>query len=416
MRWTSSGIEDRDGKLREYVSGKTDEGKWTKRGRVSKHSYKPTSAARTIEKARSNAKAAAEKWREELNAEFEELEKRGATAIRKSEMPVTEYVSAYIGELEASKAVEPSTIVGYRGSAKHFPEEFKKIAVKDLRKENVQSWIAALQAEGLSNSTVIKSFRILSQAFKEAQDMGAIDKDPTSGVRLPKKTNKSKGINSLSAESRDRVLRELDRMGYAPVAVAARISLYTGIREGEVCGLQWGDLDAAHDRLWIRRSIGRGKGGCYEKEPKNDRVRDVVLPGPLAEFLNDYRKDLRTKGLPCGELDYLIPNIDSEDGFTQPAYICRHWSTISKAFGFTGTEGRPATFHDLRHTWATLAVVSGVDIKTVSSNLGHANAAMTLNIYASSDADAKRRAAKLIEVNMRPKAGEIVTFKNGTEG
>ena len=416
MEWTSSGIEDRKGKLREYVSGKTDAGKWTKRSRVSEFSYKPTAAARTIEKAKSNAKNAAEKWREELNAELEEESKRDKSAIRKSKMPVAEYVAVYIDELEAAKTVEPSTIVGYRGSTKHFPESFRSIAVKELRKEDVRAWVADLQTRGLSSSTVIKSFRILSQAFKEAEDMGAIDKNPATGVRLPKKTNKSKGINALSAGGRDKVLKELDRMHYAPVAVAARISLYTGIREGEVCGLQWGDLDTDHQCLWIRRSIGRGKGGCYSKDPKNDKVRDVVLPDELAEFLGNYRDSLRDRSLPCGELDYMIPNIDSEDGFTQPAYICRHWSTISKSYGFIGREGRPATFHDLRHTWATLAVASGVDIKTVSSNLGHSNAAITLNIYASSDSDAKRRAARLIEQNMLPKAGEVIHLHTGTEG
>lgn len=61
-----------------------------------------------------------------------------------------------------------------------------------------------------------------------------------------------------------------------------------------------------------------------------------------------------------------------------------------------GTEGVRVNFHGLRHTFATVAVASGVDIKTVSSILGHANAAMTLNVYASADPDAKRAAAGLI--------------------
>jgi integrase len=62
-----------------------------------------------------------------------------------------------------------------------------------------------------------------------------------------------------------------------------------------------------------------------------------------------------------------------------------------------GTEGKRCTFHDLRHTFATAAIAAGVDVKTVSSILGHANAAMTLNVYASADPDAKRRAAAVID-------------------
>lgn len=77
---------------------------------------------------------------------------------------------------------------------------------------------------------------------------------------------------------------------------------------------------------------------------------------------------------------------------------------LTRAYGVTvsagdskGSEGRRVTFHDLRHTWATVAIAEGVDVKTVSSTIGHANAAMTLNIYASSDPDAKRRAAIIMD-------------------
>jgi len=79
-----------------------------------------------------------------------------------------------------------------------------------------------------------------------------------------------------------------------------------------------------------------------------------------------------------------------------------------------GTQGRVPTFHDLRHTFATAAIAEGVDVKTVSSILGHTNAAMTLNVYASADPAAKRAAAKTIGEIMgrRPeKTGEVVRFR-----
>lgn len=80
-----------------------------------------------------------------------------------------------------------------------------------------------------------------------------------------------------------------------------------------------------------------------------------------------------------------------------PGTLCRQWKSVAELLGLKGSEGRRVTFHDLRHTWATVAVASGADIKTVASNLGHANAAMTLNIYASADPDAKRRAASIMD-------------------
>ena len=65
--------------------------------------------------------------------------------------------------------------------------------------------------------------------------------------------------------------------------------------------------------------------------------------------------------------------------------------------GLVGTQGRRPTFHDLRHTSATFSITEGIDVKTVSSILGHANAAMTLNIYASTDTNAKQAAAATID-------------------
>ncbi len=77
--------------------------------------------------------------------------------------------------------------------------------------------------------------------------------------------------------------------------------------------------------------------------------------------------------------------------------MSKGWSAIAKAVGVKGTESRIPTFHDLRHTWATRYLAEGGDVKTASSVLGHANAAITLNTYASADPDAKRRSALLTE-------------------
>lgn len=88
-------------------------------------------------------------------------------------------------------------------------------------------------------------------------------------------------------------------------------------------------------------------------------------------------------------------------GYYHPDRLSKDWASLTKMLGARGTEGRRLSFHDLRHTWATLALAHGMDVKTVSSNLGHANAAMTLNVYASADPDAKRRAAGIVESLMR---------------
>lgn len=114
------------------------------------------------------------------------------------------------------------------------------------------------------------------------------------------------------------------------------------------------------------------------------------MPQSLAEILMQWRSQ---QGEPA-ETSYILTGTDR---FMHPGTLCRQWKSVAELLGLKGSEGRRVTFHDLRHTWATVAVASGVDIKTVASNLGHANAAMTLNIYASADPDAKRRAASIMD-------------------
>ena len=89
-----------------------------------------------------------------------------------------------------------------------------------------------------------------------------------------------------------------------------------------------------------------------------------------------------------------------------------------KRLNLIGTQGKPPKFHDLRHTFATRAIANGVDVKSVSSILGHANAAMTLNIYASADPDATRRAMDAVAKTITAPAptAEVLELKpTGTE-
>ena len=110
---------------------------------------------------------------------------------------------------------------------------------------------------------------------------------------------------------------------------------------------------------------------------------------------------------------FVLGNLGGD--YYKPTQLGREWATISKNAGLIGNKGKRCTFHDLRHTFATLAVAERADIKSVSSILGHSNAAMTLNIYASSDPEAKRRTAALVDKAMERTPAEVIRFKTGTE-
>ena len=302
---------------------------------------------------------------------------------------VADYVCAMVSSLGESGAIEASTVRDYRTTLSRIRKGLGDAGLSDLTPERVRRFEADLSRSGLSASSVGKAHRLLKQACGQAVAEGLMERNPCDAVKPPKRRNKAPGINYAPEGERRRLLEALEEAPMQAVTVAALTALYTGLREGEVCGLRWADADLGAGVLWVRRAVGVGPGGAYLKDAKDGEVRDAAMPGALALALARWRSRL---GDPP-DVSYVLTGTGS---YMHPSTLCRKWRSVAEFLGLTGSEGRRLTFHDLRHTWATVAVAAGVDIKTVASNLGHANAAMTLNIYASADPQAKRRAAEVM--------------------
>lgn len=341
------------------------------------------------------------KWRDELQKEADRAaqEAKQATGSTKT---VKEYVSEYINELERLQAVERRTISDYRTTARGIEKGFPGVTMGELTPAMVQKWEGDMLDSGLSPRTVIKHHRMLSAVCKHAVNMEALTRNPCSAVKTPKAADPSP--NSLTTAQFARLAATLERLEPTPLVVGAMIALHTGMRLGEVCGLRWREYDAANKTLRIIEAIGTGKGGDYSKAPKTTSSRRAVYVSPtlatmLARRAEEMRKQLETAGIQLepeefGRL-YIIGRVDG--GFHSPAVLSRDWKGWSETVpGLTGTRGRRVTFHDLRHSFATVAIAAGADVKAVSSLLGHTNAAITLNIYADADPASKRRAIRLL--------------------
>jgi integrase len=292
------------------------------------------------------------------------------------------------------------------------------IMLLDLRPDDIQRWENALNARGLKPATVRKAHTLLKSALNQAVMLERLERNPAAAVRPPKLPAYSP--NALDDTQRRRLMAFLDQGAPTTTNMAVRMALMTGMREGEICGLRWCDVDLAARTLWVRQAIARDHGRFYVKPPKTaGSMRDIPLPTDLINLLDVRRRTMlegcveagvRLSG-GLGQL-YVFGGIDGS--FLHPHEIWRQWKTIAACLGLVGTQGRVPTFHDLRHTFATAAIAEGVDVKTVSSILGHTNAAMTLNVYASADPAAKRAAAETIGEVMgrRPeKTGEVVRFR-----
>lgn len=327
-------------------------------------------------------------WWAEMEAEAERRAAMGPTKEEVAERTtVGEWVSEQMGSMASAGSITPTTACGYRHSIKLMgPIADRPLARLD--RATVAGWVAGLTDRGLSSATVGKSFRLLKQCMTVAVLDEILLRNPCDGVKPPKREKVHKGINALDKAERDRVKALLASVEPDSMVVAASIALYTGMRRGEICALRWQDVDLQRGVLWVRQAVAVADGRTYIKGAKTDRDRDVAMPSTLVGLLTQWRRDPRS-----GEV-YVVGH---GDRWADPTVVGREWTMFAKLNSVIGTEGRVCTFHDLRHTWATAAVAAGIDIKTVSSNLGHANAAMTLNIYASADPDAKRRAAEVMD-------------------
>lgn len=339
----------------------------------------------------------------------EEVERRRQRALL-----VTEYVTEFKDHRVIEKNLQPSTKADYEQSINYIAEGLGDVRMTELTRKMVSAWQGKLNKRGLSWSSTHKALRLLKAAMKQAVIDDVIVKNPCDGVDGAKKGSNSKksGINALDFDGFARTLQALSVMSPSPATVAPQIALLAGLRRGEVCGLQWRDVDLGDPdggkpaTITVRQAIGTADGGEYVKAPKNGKTRTIVLPQALAELLRDWH------GIECAaaaadgdELqpyNYVIGKRGTGTngagnpwaGLTQTG---KEWATVARLLGIKGVADRLPTFHDLRHTYATIAIASGVDVKTVSHNLGHANAAITLNVYSAVLPDAQDKAAAAIQ-------------------
>ena len=336
----------------------------------------------------SKARAAAQAWMEQENARIERESGEGVT--------VPDYVDAFLDRWERSG--EKSTMWDYRKQAKRIRKGFDGVLLHDLTGKMVTAWIDGMHRDGLSQATQVKAYRLLNLACRHAVKDDDLDANPCDKADAPKAPKPDP--NPLTEKSRATLVRLLADMEPTPLAVAAYIGIYMGLRESEICALRWRDVDMGRKVATVHAAIGRADGKTYLKRTKTDgSMRSLPIPEPLVGVLEARAERMRGELAKAGmELDadqfgelHVIGYVDGR--YKNPETLGKEWRGFAEAFDLVGTKGRLGTFHDTRHTFATVAVAEGIDIKSIASYMGHSNANMTLNIYADDDENAKRAAA-----------------------
>ena len=255
--------------------------------------------------------------------------------------------------------------------------ELQKFYKKLLSSGRVERIESKKQSKGLSPKTVRNLHQIIASAMKLAKEQKLIATDPTEGCALPKLEHKE--MKTLPVEQLASFLREAKESG---VFELYYVELATGLRRGELLGLKWEDLDLEKGDLRVRRQIARINGEVAEAPLKTENsYRTLPIGADAVGILLEQRKRTHSEYV-------FLPPTGGPISLDSVLYMLHR---VLKRAGLPRVR-----FHDLRHTFATHALASGVDAKTLSGILGHTQASFTLDTYTHVTGDMQKRASEIV--------------------
>ena len=302
--------------------------------------------------------------------------------------------------------VKPRTVEKYKSLIKtHIKPALGTIRLDALSAPTVQHFYNESGKDhggkkGLAPKTLKDLHGVLHKAMQQAVDVGYIRINPTSSCKLPKVEKPE--IEPLDSEQIAMFMQAVKGHRYETLYL---VTLFTGMRRGEVCGLQWDCVDFTRGTICVKRQLQKvpGERGKFElTSTKNGKGRTIVPAASVMALLKRHRAEQRAMRLRAGDAwqdnNYVFCN---EIGEPLSAHTVYHnYKRIATSIGLP--ESR---MHDLRHSYAVASIMSGDDIKTVQENLGHATAAFTLDRYGHVTEQMKKASSERMEQFIRAVSG-----------
>ena len=355
--------------------------------------------SKTDNRGKQSAERVLKEWRDEIV-----MKEASRSETIESDDPFAEFCKRYANS--RLHIVKDSTYLGYMAEVKRVVgSELGTTPICRIVPEDILRHESKLAENGLSPTSIVHHHAFIAAVFKAAAASRKIQYNPMATMRSPKR--RSKPINSLSAEERSRVFGLLKPRFPDEFSVAVTIALMTGMRRSEICALRWTDIDITgrciHVNYNLTKTVGGGYGLSSPKDPGGgDSKRTIPIGENLTEVLykrkaamEHMRESFGVKWRP--DL-FVVGNALTGKPYS-PDLISRDWKSFARSNGIYGTQATYPVFHDLRHTFATLAIKEkAIDIKALSEILGHKDAAMTLNVYADGLEDAKRSGMDKLDI------------------
>lgn len=280
--------------------------------------------------------------------------------------------------------VKKSTYANYRMKAdKHIIPQFGDMRYENLTIQMLHNFIEKKLKTGLSTkyvSDIIIVFKSMAKYISRVHGF----KNPIADVVLPKTDKKEMNLFSDIQQKKfcRHLLKSIDN-----TSISILISLYTGLRIGEVCGLKWSDIDFEKSIITVRRTVQRIRTGASGTKliidtPKSRSSQRVIpIPAFLIDILRKFRK--------CEDFHIL----SGSKKIIEPRTMQRRFKTMLEKAGLPSIN-----YHSLRHMFATNCIQLGFDIKTLSEILGHASVETTLNMYVHTSMERKIKCMNLLKI------------------
>ena len=330
----------------------------------------------------------------ELSAKLRQLTEsyKGVDLTEESNMSLSVWLDKWLDEYMAA-TLRPSTLNGYRRSLElHVKPHLGNKALSKITATDLRSLYRTLQetgrvrprdgqSPGLSARTVHGIHTTLHHALKTATEQNLIPNNPAAEVDPPKFDGTP--MNILTKAQLEAFMKAIEKDAFWHDFFYTAVT--TGLRRGEICALRWEDLDTKQGTLHVRRTLHQEKGKPLTTGDTKTYAgtRKIVLPSSTAEIL---RKQQSQACSPWIFHDPSRPELPINPG--------RAYQQLKTLLAESGLPD--IRFHDIRHTFATHALSSGVDAKTLAGILGHTKASFTLDTYTHTTGDMQQRAAEIV--------------------
>lgn len=377
-------------------------------------------------------KAEARKVRDQLRRELEDGIKLDAGKVT-----LSEFVETWAEARRTSGRACNDTIAGDVRDLGHVTQYLGDTPISEIDAQIIESTYAAIRATGKINGTTLRRIHVhLKNVFKKAMHYDLIMRNPCDKVEAPKAdTSQRRSLNADEASALLQCLNESEAKEYCTLAdkeqrqiewgavfgrtsiqgistlssiECVRIGLATGMRLGEVRGLSWSDVDLKAGRIVVSKAVGHD--GTLKAPKTRAGVRTISIDRDTVAQLSTWKTRQAVELAKIGahqndETPVCCSNVGGRLDAQNFENWWRKWRTEN---GFPTLK-----FHELRHTKATQLLANGVDVKTVQTRLGHADASLTLDWYAHAIPENDEKAAQLVGelFKAKPPAPRIIEVK-----